>query len=225
VRASSPPFAQRSLTFRRSHWGYALFALHAALAAAPPAARPPALTLYFDARVSAGDWVRAMLAALGARHGLDLQLSPHAAAACAPQPFARLDANDARPLRAGAGDAALREAWREACGEGEAQAVAVSAPRARARARARALTRAQDVLIYNRDARSTRRLCNLGEVQAALAARGLTHTYLDIPPSACAQVAALAAPRRFIITPHGAHEARRRRARARRRRAQLAARR
>ena len=66
----------------------------------------------------------------------------------------------------------------------------------------------QDVLIYNRDARSTRRLCNLEAVMGALEARGLTHAYAEIPGGACEQVAALAQPYRFIITPHGAHEAR-----------------
>lgn len=64
----------------------------------------------------------------------------------------------------------------------------------------------QDVLIYNRNAASTRRLCNLAEVGAALSARGLTYEYRDVPSGACEQLAALAAPRRFVITPHGAHE-------------------
>ena len=62
------------------------------------------------------------------------------------------------------------------------------------------------MLIYNRHARSTRRLCNLDAVRHALEARGLTHEYVDVPAGACAQIATLAAPRRFIITPHGAHE-------------------
>ena len=64
------------------------------------------------------------------------------------------------------------------------------------------------MLIYNRHARSTRRLCNLAAVTAALEARGLSHAYADVPASACEQVAALAQPHRFVITPHGAHEAR-----------------
>jgi len=62
------------------------------------------------------------------------------------------------------------------------------------------------VLIFNRNSRSTRRICNLDDVIAALDARGLTHTYADVPPSACDQFAALSAPRKFVITPHGAHE-------------------
>jgi hypothetical protein len=74
-----------------------------------------------------------------------------------------------------------------------------------ARARVCAL---QDVLIYNRNARSTRRLCNVDAVVAALDARGLSHAYVDVPSSACEQLAALSPPRRFVITPHGAHEAR-----------------
>lgn len=62
------------------------------------------------------------------------------------------------------------------------------------------------MLIYNRHPQSTRRLCNLDEVVTALEERGLTHTYADVPSTACHQLAALAAPRRFTITPHGAHE-------------------
>jgi hypothetical protein len=62
------------------------------------------------------------------------------------------------------------------------------------------------VLIYNRHPQSTRRLCNLDEVVGALEARGLSHTYSDVPSSACHQLAVLAAPRKFTITPHGAHE-------------------
>jgi len=62
------------------------------------------------------------------------------------------------------------------------------------------------VLVYNRHAGSTRRLCALDGVYALLRARGLTWEYLDVPSSACAQVAALSAPRRFVLTPHGAHE-------------------
>jgi hypothetical protein len=62
------------------------------------------------------------------------------------------------------------------------------------------------VLIYNRNSLSTRRLCNLDAVRAALSARGLTHEYVDVPQGACAQIAVLSAPRQFIITPHGAHE-------------------
>ena len=62
------------------------------------------------------------------------------------------------------------------------------------------------MLIYNRHAGSTRRLCALDDVYALLRGRGLTWEYVDVPSGACAQVAALAAPRRFVITPHGAHE-------------------
>lgn len=61
-------------------------------------------------------------------------------------------------------------------------------------------------MIYNRHSRSTRRLCNLKDVVAALDARGLTHTYADVPSTACEQLAVLSARRRFVITPHGAHE-------------------
>ena len=60
--------------------------------------------------------------------------------------------------------------------------------------------------MYNRHAGSTRRLCALDGVYALLRERGLTWEYADVPPGACAQVAALSAPRRFVLTPHGAHE-------------------
>ena len=70
----------------------------------------------------------------------------------------------------------------------------------------------QDVLIYNRNARSSRRLCNTAAVVAAVEARGLSVAYTEVPASACEQVAALSQPLRFLITPHGAHEARRKRA-------------
>ena len=68
------------------------------------------------------------------------------------------------------------------------------------------------MLIYNRNARSSRRLCNTAAVAAAVKARGLSVAYMDVPASACEQVAALSQPLRFLITPHGAHEARRKRA-------------
>ena len=61
-------------------------------------------------------------------------------------------------------------------------------------------------MIYNRHPQSTRRLCNLDEVVGALEARGLSHTYADVPSTACHQLAVLSAPRKFVITPHGAHE-------------------
>ncbi len=64
------------------------------------------------------------------------------------------------------------------------------------------------MLIYNRHSASTRRLCELQPVTELLAARGLTWEYAEVPKGACDQVAALSKPRRFIITPHGAHEVR-----------------
>ena len=103
------------------HWGYALFALHTALASAS-SPLPPRLTLFFDARVSTGDWVRTAVAALSQRHGVALQLSPHAVGGrCGGgegAPFAELDANDARGLDGGR-EEGLREAWREVCGVSE----------------------------------------------------------------------------------------------------------
>ena len=104
------------------HWGYALFGLHAALAGAPSGSRPSQLTLCFDARYTAGDWVRTMTAALSRRHGVELTLAQRRADGCrfaregaASGPlFARLDANDARTLSAGR-EGALREAWLEVC--------------------------------------------------------------------------------------------------------------
>jgi hypothetical protein len=62
------------------------------------------------------------------------------------------------------------------------------------------------VLVYNRHAGSTRRLCALDGVYRLLRERGLTWEYTDVPAGACAQVAALSSPRRFVLTPHGAHE-------------------
>jgi SAM-dependent methyltransferase len=116
---------------------------------------------------------------------------------------------------------ALRQAWRDTCGiappEGPPAAVRrlhnalflylchkPSLPR---------LTLlfpypAQDVLIFNRRPESTRRLCDLQPVTDLLAARGLTWQYAEVPKGACEQVAVLSQPRRFVITPHGAHEAR-----------------
>ena len=103
------------------HWGYALFGLHAALAGAPSGSRPLQLTLCFDARVSAGDWVRTMTAALSRRHGVEVTLAQRRADGCRSARgaagavlFARLDANDARTLSTGREDA-LREAWLEVC--------------------------------------------------------------------------------------------------------------
>jgi hypothetical protein len=114
------------------HWGYALFALHAALARAPPAgstgSAPAALTLFFDTRVKTGDWVRAMLAALSRRHGVLIKLSQHRAGRCAEPSaaklgsreaagggvWAQLDANDATSLLAGR-EGALRAAMRDVC--------------------------------------------------------------------------------------------------------------
>jgi hypothetical protein len=236
------------------HWGYALFGLHGALAAAPPGRAPAALTLFFDARVKTGDWVRTMLAALSRRHGVTIALSHHRAGRCgeaarggerggagsaaggdAGGVWAQLDANDARLLATGR-EGAFRAAMRDVCNipHPAGAPTAVRALRARccsahmfpaacvnarkpsviahaathARTHAYALAGVQDVLIYNRHARSTRRLCNVDAVVAALTARGLSHEYVDVPSSACEQLAALSPPRRFVITPHGAHEAR-----------------
>jgi hypothetical protein len=111
------------------HWGYALFGLHAALAAAPPSLRPNALTVFFDARVKTGDWVHAMLKALERRHGVSIALEEHRAGRCAGQAqgeakrhdgmpegaWAWLDANEARTLLSGR-ETALRQAWRDVCG-------------------------------------------------------------------------------------------------------------
>ena len=113
------------------HWGYALFGLHAALAAAPPrgspGAAPDALTLFFDARIRVGEWVRAMLSALEQRHGVTIALEEHRAGRCAGRQRGRgterephaawawLDANEARTLLSGR-EAALRQAWRDVCG-------------------------------------------------------------------------------------------------------------
>ena len=43
-------------------------------------------------------------------------------------------------------------------------------------------------------------------MEALLEGRGLSHAYLDIPRSACAQIAALSGRHRYVLTPHGAHE-------------------
>jgi hypothetical protein len=117
------------------HWGYALFGLHAELAAVPPGRAPAALTLFFDARVKSGDWVRTMLAALARRHGVTIELSPHQAGRCgdaedkkragvktrsggsdgdATRIWAHLDANDARLLSTGR-EGAFRAAMRDVC--------------------------------------------------------------------------------------------------------------
>jgi hypothetical protein len=109
------------------HWGYALFALHAALRDA--AVKPSAVTLFFDARVRTGDWVRTMVAALSVRHGLQINLAHSAPGRCA-RPggaassiFAHLDANDAGPLLSGR-DGLLRDTVKEVC-QMEPQPVAV----------------------------------------------------------------------------------------------------
>lgn len=107
------------------HWGYALFGLHDALARAPAGSTPPALTLFFDARVKTGDWVRAMVAAISRRHNVRIELSPHRAGRCAAATgagaapgsavWAQLDANEARTLRTGR-EPAFRAAMRDVCG-------------------------------------------------------------------------------------------------------------
>ena len=105
------------------HWGYALFALHAALQDLP--AKPASVTLFFDARVRTGDWVRTMVALLVSRHGIQISLAHTAPGHCARTAavVARLDANDAVPLSAGQDDA-LRDVMQSVC-QMEAQTVAV----------------------------------------------------------------------------------------------------
>ena len=107
------------------HWGYALFALHAALQELP--SKPASVTLYFDARVRTGDWVRTMVALLVSRHGIQISLAHTAPGHCASTAavVARLDANYARPLSAGQDDD-LRTAMQSVC-QMEPQPVAVRA--------------------------------------------------------------------------------------------------
>ena len=96
---------------------------HTALQDLP--AKPASVTLFFDARVRTGDWVRTMVALLVSRHGIQISLAHTAPGHCASTAavVARLDANDARPLSAGQDDA-LRTAMQSVC-QMETQPVAV----------------------------------------------------------------------------------------------------